>query len=186
MIKFILHGGHARAENDENESFFREFSSSFKDNTKVLLNFFAGKEDGNPEQIERYKRKINNTCKSIKLKFIVANQDSFLKQLKESHAMYVGGGSTPLLVNKLSKYKNLDKLFEGKIIAGSSAGAYFLTKYYYENDDNNFYKGLGILNIKALCHYNKENREIVEKLNKYKERLPIIILPDYIYTVVYK
>ena len=100
--------------------------------------------------------------------------------------MFVGGGNTPRLVRKMTTFGNLKELFEGKVIAGSSAGAYFLTKHYFENDDSKLYDGLGILEIKALCHFSKKNEGAIKKLDEYGEKLPIIILPDHKWVVIFQ
>lgn len=186
VTKYILHGGQAKAKNKDNGEFFQEFSSGLKDGANVLLNFFSRDESEAIEQSKRYGEKIKTGSKNKNFNFVVASEKDFLKQLKNSDAMFVGGGSTPKLMDKMSKYKNLEKLFKGKVIAGSSAGAYFLVKSFFENDESKLYKGLGILNIKALCHYGENNRRDVKKLDVYKERLPIIILPNHKWIVIYK
>ena len=86
----------------------------------------------------------------------------------------------------MKKVKNLKHLFKGKTIAGSSAGVYTLSKYYYSNDLKNIFNGLGILNIKAYCHIKKTDSRIVSVLNKHKEELPLVLLPDCMWITLYE
>ena len=90
------------------------------------------------------------------------------------------------LTKEMKKVANLKQLFKDKIIAGSSAGVYTLSKYYYSNDLKKIFQGLGVLNIKVYCHIKKTDSRIVNVLNKHKEELPLVLLPDCIWITLYE
>ncbi|MPN10521.1 hypothetical protein SDC9_157816 [bioreactor metagenome] len=89
-------------------------------------------------------------------------------------------------MEKLKNINKLESLFEGKTIIGSSAGACVLGKYFYDNDYDKLDEGLGIINFKIFCHYDESGLELVKKLDNYKEKLELLLLPAYKHKVVYK
>lgn len=186
MIKFVLHGGHTSKANMDNSGFYREMTADQKGKLKILLNYFARKE----EDIERLSRqdiqKFKKYSANKNIEFKIAKSDNLESQLKWADVMYMRGGWTEWLTKKLSKTPNLEKSFDDKVIGGSSAGVYTLVKYYYGNDSKRIGKGLGILSMKAYCHYETKDKAIVKKLSSYKEKLPLLILPIYKWVVIYK
>jgi len=186
MTKYILHGGNSKEINPDNDSFFKEMTLGSKGRTLVLLNYFSREESVIPELAKQDKARFLANSENKDLEFEIANEDKLSEQLKNANVMYMRGGETEWLVKKLSKIQNLEKLFEGKVIAGSSAGVYALSKYCWENDSKRLGDGLGILNFKAFCHYSPQDTEIIEKLLAYKEELPLLVLPNYKWVVYYK
>jgi len=98
--------------------------------------------------------------------------------------MYVAGGSTFVLLKAMKKVRNFKNLIKEKVIAGTSAGAYFACKYFYENDNKKLGKGLGILNFKITGHFRQKRQKPLRVLSQYKENLSIIILPEKKYVVI--
>ncbi len=183
MTKYILHGGYTRERNFDNDSFYKEWAQGLKGRIKILLCFFAEfKEKYFDEDKERLLKQNEN--KDFQLE--IATVDSFEDQVKSSDVIYFRGGSMSNLIGALRKFPNLEKHFSGKVIVGSSAGAYALSKYFWNNDKNELQDGLGILNIKCFCHYKNEDKENLKKLLDYKENLPIITLPDYKWVTIYR
>jgi cyanophycinase-like exopeptidase len=184
MTKYILHGGGTSNEHPDNDSYFREMTKGFGDNTvNILLNYFS-REDDLDNLVKQDKPKFEKNSVAKKLNFEVADPDNLASQIKKCDVMYMRGGVTGKLKSLISKTPNLEKLFEGKVISGSSAGVYVLTKHYYGNDSHKFGEGLGILNIKAFCHYKPKDSDVVEELLKIGEELSTIILPDYKWEVL--
>lgn len=183
MTKYILHGGYTRESNEDNAGFYREWIQDLNGRIKILLCFFAEfKEKYFDEDKERLF--AQSEVKDFQLE--IARIENFEEQIKNSDVIYFRGGSMTNLLRELRKFPNLENLFSGKVIAGSSAGAYALSKYYWSNDKNILDDGLGILNIKCFCHYKNEDKENLKKLLEYKEDLPIITLPNYKWVVIYK
>lgn len=187
MTKYILHGGYTREPNSDNDTFFREMTQGLTGKVSVLLNYFATVEEPRNEQyFKEEKERLLQNSENKDLEFEIAKVDKLKEQLEKADVMYIRGGSSKKLLEAISKTPNLEKLFEGKTIAGSSAGAYALSKYFWNNDSGKLREGLGILNIKCFCHYKTEDKEDLKKLLEYKENLPIITLPDYKWVVLYK
>ena len=186
MTKYILHGGDIFKRNSDNNNFFREMTLGLEGRIRVLLNYFAREESEIDKLAKQDKQRIVRYSENKNLEFQVAEIERFENQIKWANVMYMGGGSTIRLMEKLKKIKNIEKLFEGKVIAGSSAGAYALSKYYWSNNAKMLGKGLGILNIKCYCHCEPKDIKIIKRLMGYKEKLPLILLPNYKMQIIYK
>ncbi|MEO6508631.1 MAG: hypothetical protein ABIO02_01640, partial [Patescibacteria group bacterium] len=88
------------------------------------------------------------------------------------------------LYNTLSKIPDFKELIENKVVVGSSAGAYVLSKYFYSNGLKQIYNGMGILPIKVIAHYSRELEGVYNEIEEYKEELPVYTLPETEYTVI--
>ena len=77
------------------------------------------------------------------------------------------GGETRILRDYLAKVEHLENIWKDKTIAGSSAGALALSSYWYENDDDTYNQGLGILPFKLFCHYSEEKSDKLRRLKGY-------------------
>lgn len=186
MTKYILHGGNTSENYFDNRYFFKSMTDGFRGEVKVLLNYFSRPLDEWKTLEKEDSNKIKRLSKAKKVSCEVATVDDFLSQLKRADVMYMRGGDTLALIKHLKRYPKLTTHFEGKVIAGSSAGVYALSKYYYTNDRRRIEKGLGVLNIKVYCHYLPDDKNTVERLLKYKESLEFIVLPSFKSVVIYK
>ena len=187
MTKYILHGGNTRENNQDNNGFYKEMAAGLSGEVKILLNYFARSEREIEvlSQQDVYKFKTNNPNRI--LNFIIASLENFAQELLNCDVLYMRGGSTELLLDGLSKTKNIRELFNGKVISGSSAGAYALCKYYFGNDSRKVGEGLGILDLKTYCHFDEQkDKDVVSAIKNYKEDLPILVLPNYKWQVFYK
>ncbi len=178
--KYIIHGGAAQHQNGQNDSFFAEILKSAPQKVNVLLVHFAG-------EVER--AKINEEIdtqhfervKGDKLiTYTIAREDSFLRQIKNAHVIYFGGGTTVKLMVALKKFKNLAHHFEGKIVAGESAGANVLVTYCYSKSGGGVMACLGILPIKFRPHYGGEDNSELESV---APNLETVSLSNYKYRV---
>lgn len=173
MTKYILHGGETGRKSDDNKKFFAEITRHLSDSDKILCVNFARPKDDWEELFEADQVSFagKNGEKSQSLVLASDKTSAFVEQLKKAKAIYLRGGNTHILKEYLDKVDDLESLFEDKIVAGSSAGALVLSRYFYENDDedNPFNEGLGILPFKTFCHYSDEKSDKLEELKKYGE-----------------
>ena len=89
--------------------------------------------------------------------------------------MYFRGGDTLRLLEKIRKYHDFKKeILKKKVVGGSSAGVYFLSKYAFSSSQGIIYEGLGILPIKSSCHYTNDMKEKVKILNQYPGELVLM------------
>ena len=153
MTKYILHGGFTRVDNNQNNLFFAEFLKDVKNNGKVLLVFFAAEGDRIDSLFADIVRQCESQLNGRQVTFIQATLETFGEQLKESDAIYLHGGNTPTLISVLKNYPNLEEMFSGKIIAGSSAGAYALATLGTSHTEEHIREGLGFLPIRLVCHF---------------------------------
>jgi len=184
LTKYILHGGRTSLVSTDNDDFFREITLGLNAPIKILLNYFSRDDDWNV-LAESDKKNILKQAGNKNVTFEIADPDKLANQLKKASVMYMRGGKTLKLLESLRKTPNLGSLFKGKVIAGSSAGAYALAKYYYGNDSKKLAEGLGILNIKVYVHYSTSDVHIIEKLKNFKEDLEILVLRETKFQIIF-
>lgn len=180
MTKYILHGGNTSNKTGDNKNFFIEMTSSLLDNANILCIYFSRPKELWPELFAQDKIHFSSASPQEVFKFALADDKTYalVDQLKKSTLVYLRGGDTDKLIETLSKVNNLDELLKNKVVSGSSAGAYVLSKYYYTNSKDEIKKGLGILPIKTFCHYAEEKSDKLEKLKKYGEELKVYAIPE--------
>ena len=97
------------------------------------------------------------------------------KKMADSNLVYLTGGLTTVLVERLKKM-GVDRLlndFEG-VIVGRSAGALALCRKYIitcrSNSKNKIVNGLGLADLTLKVHYNPEKDQTLEKFSE-QERI---------------
>jgi len=186
MTKYILHGGNTKELNEDNNGFFREMTLGLPGRVHVLLNYFSRLDSEIEECAKEDKRRLLKNSQNKDLSFEIADPQKFIDQLKKCNIMYMRGGDSAKLIKMMSPFSDLKELFKNKVIVGSSAGVYVMTRYYWENDTGILGEGLGILNFKVYCHYNPNDINIVNKLQEYKENLPLLTLPNCKWVIFYQ
>lgn len=177
MTKFILHGGNTSTPNSSNNKFFTEIIKDVPDRGHILIIYFARKKEDYNDLFARDKVNFLSHARNKELELVVAKKEQFVNQLKEADAIYMRGGDTFRLLEAL-KHSDFTKNIKDKIVAGSSAGAYVLSRYFFSKSTNDIHEGLGLLPIKVICHYNG-NREILDKLKVFGDDLEVVLLKDY-------
>jgi peptidase E len=179
ITKFILHGGNTSQKSKDNDDFFAEILKDLESPVKVLIIYFSRKKsEWNKlfkDDSDNFKRVIGG--KKIHLVLATKNINEFRKQIQDCDALYMRGGETKWLMSQLSKVDDFSEIIKGKVVAGSSAGAYVLSKYYM-NSKGEMGKGLGILSIKTIAHYNKSKKHELEKLKTYGKNLKIFAIEE--------
>lgn len=181
--KFILSGGYASRPNKENDKFFREILTTGKNKLNILLVYFAKPTEEYERMAGEDQFQFNKNKGGKELSFEIANENEFPAQVKRTDIVYIHGGKTLKLLEALKKYLDLCELFDGKIIAGESAGAYVLSVCFYSKTEGGCFRGLGFVPVKTICHCIGQNSE---KLDQCPDELEKLLLPDYKYKVFYK
>lgn len=198
MTKYILHGGATGNKTENNRKFFFAMTDGLPDPVKVLCVYFAREKESWPELFEQDKINFSSAAPATPglpggqaaprkvLNLVMADEDTdiFVEQIKKADVIYLRGGDTRALQNGLKKVRGLENLCKGKVVAGASAGALVLAKYYYENDRDIYNQGLGLLPIKAFCHYTEKKVDKLEKLKKYGEELKVYAIPEEKFFVI--
>ncbi len=178
--KFILHGGFEPNTKQENDAFFQEILSTAPKEPRILLVYFAKK----PDRVEKNRAEdidqFNKNKGDRTLSFETANEKDFLGQVRSADVVYLHGGHSGLMLEAMKKWSGFKGLFEGKIVAGDSAGANALSTIFY-SDTIGIAEGLGVLPIKIICHYTEEKKDTLEKV---RPELETIRLPQYQFRVI--
>lgn len=180
--KFILHGGMTRRQNDSNAAFFREFLKSIPDGGNILLVFFAAEDEETEEYFKNFVTKFEEYAEGREFKFTVASKAEFEEQVKNADGVYLHGGHTPRLLETLKQYPNLKRLLAGKVVAGSSAGAYVFATYGTAHSTERMREGLGMLPLRIICHYESEelppSEASLREIENTAPKLELIKLKD--------
>lgn len=155
MTKFILHGGFNKEKGpvQENDKFFQEMLKDTPLDVKILLVYFAEKEEKVQLRIEQDKEQFNKNRGLKNLHFKVAAEETFIQDCTWADLIYLHGGRTVKLMGVLNKYQNLAQVFSEKIIAGDSAGANALGYLFYSKNSKEIGEGLKIIPFKVVVHY---------------------------------
>jgi hypothetical protein len=180
MTKYILHGGATSNKTIDNKKFFFEITNGLPDKVNVLCAYFSRPRKEWPKLFKQDKLNFSSASPQKAFNFMLADDKIYalIEQIKKADAIYFRGGNTELLKETLGKIKNLKELWNGKVIAGSSAGAYVLSKYYYSESKDIYGKGLGILPIKAFCHYTEEKSDKLKTFRERGENLQVYTIPE--------
>jgi peptidase E len=180
--KFILHGGMTSQDNPHNDSFFTELFKDLKDGDRVLYVAFA--RESEEEQNEVYRRDeqaiLSHTDKSLIIE--KAELDKFENQIEQSDAVYVTGGTSKILKERLLTCPSFGKSLKGKVYAGSSAGANVISKYHTSYASDELQEGLGILPICVMAHFGNPEFNAAEErkslFDDYLTKYELVLLPE--------
>ena len=184
MTKFVLHGGYPVKLHDRGRAFFAELIRDFSE-PKVIECLFARPERDWEEAFAKDKDFVAQHFAGQKVDFRLAQAGTFPEQLQWADVMYFRGGNTALLLERMNDVGNWRGMLGGKTIAGSSAGAHMLAKYYYGLHSLKVEEGLGLVAAKVIAHYKSDFNAphidwgtACEELKNYKEDLPILTLAE--------
>lgn len=179
--KYILHGGFNPGQTEEdNNKFYGEILKDASEGAKILLVCFAKDTERVPTATAKVIAEFNKNKWQKQLTFEIASEESFVEQVKSADVIYLHGGRTLKLLDTLKRFPNLKELFNGKTVAGESAGANVLAKFCYSPSADEAIEGLGILPIKVIPHYSEE---YMDKLDGVGQELETLLLPVYEYRV---
>lgn len=191
MTKYILHGGEIGRSSIHNQKYFKEMVKDLAAPIKILLVYFAREKKKWQDFMSYDVVKFEKAAEGKKIECSLASGDTekLIEQIGEAKVIYIIGGSDRPLQKVFSQLSDLPALFSGKVVAGSSAGANMLAKYYYAVDREKVEKGLGVLPIKVLSHFEGDNyagndKDRVEALKNYGDDLKIYTLPETKYSVI--
>lgn len=131
-------------------------------------------------------------CKTTYLKKsnLINNPDLVKQKFKDADIIYVGGGDTLKLLEKIKEY-NLKPLLDealnnNKVLAGISAGAILFSKKGYsdayilrgEKETYEFISGLDYAHLSISPHYEENSEKTKQLLSYLKEKEEIYALED--------
>lgn len=165
-----------------NDDFFKEVVKDAPEQARVLLVYFA-KDTGTIENIKVDNiEQFNNNKDAKSLSFDVATVERFRDQVMSSDIIFLHGGLSKKLLDALKPFPDLKQMFDGKIVAGDSAGANVLCEVFYSKKAGEVLFGFGILPIKIICHYEEKDKDVLKDV---KPELETWYLPQFHFRVTY-
>ncbi|RJO59940.1 hypothetical protein C4544_06225 [candidate division WS5 bacterium] len=153
MTKYILHAGGITNSTDNGARFFNEVIKGLGNNPKILFCFFAQPRERWDEKFQGYSQGFAERIdKSIEPSFDLAMPETFEKQINECDAIMIQGGDDHLSQYWLRQF-NIPKIWEGKVVAGSSAGSDALSAHFWTADWRECMDGLGIVPVRFIPHF---------------------------------
>lgn len=191
--KYILVGGYPHKAADSGKAFAEELVSGFKEPIKLLICYFARPRIQWEANYIADKLFFSGFATKKHIEYQLAKVDSFIEQARWMDVMYIRGGDTETLLEHFAKCSGWEKELRGKTVAGSSAGAMALAKYWYSPEKLKTGDGLGLLAVKVNVHYrsnfnapNVDWNKADTELKNYKEDLPVYNLAEGQFEVITK
>jgi len=153
MTTYILNSGGIKDSKDQGRAFFRRVIDGLSSKPNILFCFFAQPREDWEEQFPLYTSRFSAQLEQgVEPHFELAFPVKFEQQVKACDVVYIPGGDDHLVQYWLKQY-NLPTLWEGKVVATSSAGSNAVAKQFWTCDWRQCMEGLGVLPIKFLPHY---------------------------------
>ncbi len=196
MTKYILNSGGVKNYPERAKKFSAEIANGLGRNPRILVCYFASLREDWERKFAEDKAVLPGLFPDgVHPAFEMALPETFKEQIKNSDAVYIHGGDDHLIQYWLKKF-DVPKIWEGKVIATSSAGSDVLSKHFWTGDWRQIMDGLGILPVKFLAHYksaygNDDPRGPIDWEKAYKElemygdkSLPVYALEEGNYVVI--
>ncbi len=171
MTKIILTGGYPSKAPDGGSAFCRELVVGLQSPVKILEVLFARGGNQWDETIRRDQAFITQHVPNIRCSLQAAEANTLSAQVDWADVVYIKGGMTAPLMTALAKSTDWLGHLSGKTVAGTSAGAYALCRYYHELDASGVHKGLGLLPYKILTHWQSSEYGTLADWTKYEHEL---------------
>ncbi len=153
MTKYILNSGGAKKYPKKELAFLNEILAGFDGEVRILYCFFAQPRENWEVKFEGYSNRFSSlTGKENELIFDLAFPATFEKQVEKNDIIIIQGGDDYLLRFWFDQF-DVEKIFEGKVVATSSAGSSILATSSWTCDWRDCLDGLGILPIKFIPHF---------------------------------
>jgi len=189
MTKYVLNSGGLKNQPSLTKEFFAEAVKGLGNKPRVLMCLFAL-----PRQ--DWEKRFASDCRSMEASlpegvaavFDLAFPDTFAEQIGRSEMIFIRGGDDHLIDHWMRKF-DIPRIWEGKVIATSSAGSDVLCNSFWTCDWRTCMDGLGILPIKFLPHFESDYgnddprgpvdwQNALSELKAYKDGLPVHALKE--------
>jgi len=189
--RYILIGGFPWKAPDGGKKFAEELVKGFDQPVKILDCFFACDRKDWGESYIKDQGFFAKHMPEMRLEFEMAEPDRFAEQVRRADVVYIRGGSSESAIHLLGKDDSWKSYLGGKTVAGTSAGADAISKYYYDIDGLKVCEGLGLLPSKVIVHYKSDYNspnvdwdKAYSDLQAYNENLPILALAEGEFKVI--
>lgn len=189
MTKYILHGGMLRPQTDQNKKYYHEIVKDIHA-PKILLIYFPREEDMYEDLLNRDKQNFALSNPGKTFEFEIATIEKLADQIVNCNVVFITGGETNKLLERIKESKvDLKEASHGKVVAGSSAGAYLMSEWYYTNGGKEIRQGLGLVDAAVWAHYRADRgseywlseEQIAEIEKELQDKVPgqgVVKLPE--------
>jgi peptidase E len=186
---YILHGGGTRKGYALNSAFFSEFTKSVTNkDVKILMCYWARERNTWNDLLAEDIDSVNKETDKSTSFHIVTDANDLFSKIDEYDVLYVRGGDPDLIEPYYKELGNLKTKLKGKVYLGSSMGAFLVSTSYVlsldSQDTSTVHKGLGILPINILCHWDVESQKQkkLDLLTDAAQGLPILTIDECQYS----
>jgi len=153
MTKYVVNSGNVHNNPDKAKKFYTEVLKGLGNKPKVLFCLFATPREYWEQKFEKYKNMFLELIPQ-KAKPIIemALPSTFENQVKQCDVIIIPGGDDHLLQHWLKRF-DLLKIWDGKVVATSSASSDLVSTHFWTCDWRQCMDGLSILPIKFIPHY---------------------------------
>jgi hypothetical protein len=179
-------GGRPWLAKDEGERVTDVLFRYFPGNLKLAFCIFAQPEKDWEETRVWNTTMFNHFKGDRKIEYQTMTPENFADVSAWADVIYLPGGSAALLLEKLQAAGDLAKLWDGKVIAGSSAGADIFCEGFMYLQDKTYGKGLGWIKASCIPHWRADFENYTEKDWDWAEQealrsrpdLPVLCIPE--------
>jgi peptidase E len=79
--------------------------------------------------------------------------ETLTEQLTMADVVYLHGGDNTLLLEELGRYPQIPTIFKDMVVIGSSAGANYLSRYFWARREQRVRKGYDIVPYSVMVHH---------------------------------
>ena len=186
MTKYILVGGRVHGAEDGGKSFVYQLVKGIHHKPKILICLFAVEKELWQERFKGDQEFFGKFLTDFELE--LADENKFSEQVKNNDILFIRGGYTQSLMELLTKNISWIKELNEKVVAGTSAGAEAIAKYYFVTKTKRNGDGLGLLPLKFIPHWksayfddeslNIDWDKIYTDFKNYKEDLELVVLKE--------
>lgn len=157
MKRLILMGGRPWLAKDEGERFADTLFRYFPKQVKLAFCIFAQPE-ADWEETRAWNINLFNRFKGNRnIEYQTMTPENFAEVSTWADIIYVPGGEPFELIKKVQACGDIAKLWDGKVIAGSSAGADLFCEGFTYLQDKTFGRGLGWVKASCIPHWRAED-----------------------------
>lgn len=151
MTRFLLCGGNDRAYPEFLSAISKEIDH-FTHHPTMLSVMFSTCDEDREAKFESWKRWWTDNSVDFDA-YELATADSFLGRLERSNIIFFHGGDNQLTFDALEPFIDIREKLVGKLVIGSSAGAFWLSKAFFSRSAGGWRAGKNIVPYDVMCHY---------------------------------
>jgi len=178
MKRLILMGGRPWFAEDGGKKFVDTLFRYHPNEVKLAFCIFAQPE-GQWEETRQWNTSMFDKFKGErKVEYRTMTNDNFAEVSAWADVIYMPGGDSFVLPEKLKSF-DVTKFWDGKVIAGASAGAYFMSNGFIGLSDRKFGRGIGWVNVSCIAHWRaKDYEDYTDEDWSWAEQEALRQLPD--------